>query len=392
MKKASVVFTVVAVVAAMLAASPASAIVSDASSLGNGNYKATYSDYSDLYWAPGTVPTVGGDQDGMTAGSNGLAIDLNSSTASFAYFATAAANAVAHGANTPGTLENRTIFNVSTIQSASSSQTFWTAGGQQLSGMLYNLTLIGASVSGNTITLDFGNDTKSSPLTGPGLGNLPAVNTGGVLQVYASPTTTFGSGSTAPDPLNSGTFTPNATPKTPAVWDATSQINHGTGTWGPAQWVAGSGATSDSYPGIVNGGSLWLSAELLPFSYVGETPGTSAPAADVLYEETINLTSGVVGSGTGYADVVGGSFYSDIYRDIAAPNGTLVDLSLGSIEYPVIDNPSTGDLSSFGSYSGSGFWPTTSQDPVDFDVLVPEPCTLSLLGFGLAGLFLRRRK
>jgi len=112
-------------------------------------------------------------------------------------------------------------------------------------------------------------------------------------------------------------------------------------------------------------GSLFLDTVAVP-GIVPSSPTTT------LFSSVSALTAPLSGTGTGYLDIVGGSFASMFAQDVYGIN---MDLLLKSdIEAP-----------------GNSGWPIISEDPVSGQI-VPEPGTIVLLGAGLlvAGISSRR--
>jgi hypothetical protein len=112
-----------------------------------------------------------------------------------------------------------------------------------------------------------------------------------------------------------------------------------------------------------NDGSLFL-----------QTVGASAtPGGPTLISNVSRLGTTFTGFGSGFLEILGGSFASAFSPDFWGPN---MDLKISSS----LNAP------------GVAGWPITSEDPVRGNI-VPEPGTLVLLGAGMIGLIgLKRRR
>jgi hypothetical protein len=140
---------------------------------------------------------------------------------------------------------------------------------------------------------------------------------------------------------------------------------------GPTAWTEGtivapdpSLTASDAFPTISDVAPFLVCVLApMPLGY-GVVPGTLS----------LEVITGVANSGLAFANIIGGwgagQFDTDVF-------GLGMDIRL---EFePIIGS---------GPIDG---WQTASDDPVQFSV-IPEPATLSLLGLGLAGLGLIRRR
>lgn len=347
----------VALVVLAAVASPGYALV-----LNQGPQSADFHDYSCLYDA------------------NGNAIGLSASTQ------------VVPGVWVPTTQPvkgdtQRSIIYVNQIQDVDSNVEFNSSSPTMITGILADLKIVNvtATVGGTQFVLDF------APIVAP-----KDPNFGGLLNIYE--TSTKVSEATFRDPNGAGTMF-SQLPTAAGAGVAIPALG------GPNAFTGG--LPPYNFPNITSG-SLLVDAELVALSSI---PGLSTNTAlgvipftvgEVL-RETIDAASGT-GFGYGYAHVedgngdytaVAGSLDSVIGRGTVPGSAGLADLALVfDLSSPIFDSTTGKWTASAGpGYSpGPGYWPERSFDPVTFDVLIPEPMTISLLGFGVAGLFLRRRK
>jgi len=357
MRKAFVVLTVLGALAAL--APPVGATLTDVNQLGAGTWQAKYSDYSDLYAPPAKGSTV------WTPEPFAVSPPILGS-------------------------EDRAIFYTTSIQPVSGPPAAWLPGtppaGQQLTGIFYNLSLAFAVSSGSTLNLYFTQSSRN-PLPGTPAGY------GGVIEVYVSPT------STTPNfTANPGSVSPLSLP---VGGKLASTVNAAIpAAWGPSYWVQGSGGASrDTYTGATTG-TLWLSGTFVDWKTLALVdPVTAAnlayvdsldPGLDPVFSETLDLGTGT-GSGTGDIHLLGGSFFSSVTKGNVGL-GPNVDMTLLSdVAFPTQLFTPTKLFPSTGNYTGVGWWPVDSQDPVNFNI-IPEPATMTLFGLGLVGIGAIRRR
>ncbi|MDP3296871.1 MAG: PEP-CTERM sorting domain-containing protein [Thermodesulfovibrionia bacterium] len=150
--------------------------------------------------------------------------------------------------------------------------------------------------------------------------------------------------------------------------------------------VAGNGAFGTFGTQIISAPSavLWLNTVF--------SPGTLA-YYDAQYQagelELVTYSNSVTGSAEAYLDIIGGtgaSLFETGVFPIAFPFGPdRADLKA------ISDLTADGRFLPFVGWRWNGDWTTTSQDPIT-GVGVPEPATVILVGAGLLGLGIFRRK
>ena len=227
-----------------------------------------------------------------------------------------------------------------------------------LCGLLYDITLIN-SVTGpapspaNTWTLDFA----------PGGRYADAASGGGTQGTWLD--TVVGDGGLL-------ATTANGYGGILVIYDQFPiNTDFSAGGLGPWAWTEGTTATGDAalptadgFPTIADV-TPWLIAVLAPEpSVYGFTAGT------VMHEYITGMTN----SGLGFANIIGGSAASLFDTDVF---GAGLDIRL---EW----DPILG----LGPVDG---WQLSSDDPVQFSI-IPEPATMTLLGIGIAGLGLLRKR
>jgi len=217
--------------------------------------------------------------------------------------------------------------------------TLWADGdnGEQLSGILYGIQDIKVTIAadGSTGTID------SAGVTATG----------------------FDTG------INIKVFLDSVTPYNPGP--------------GPLARIGQSG-----YPTITDG-TLFLSAHFVP----GVTGPTDDPTT--LIREILTGNAPFVSTGTGFANVDGGSFATQFDTNSLTTNqGTTADLQI-NFRANALGSPGTPTAAQVCGPAGAATcWTTASDDPIRASI-IPQPMTLTLLGAALMALagfgWLRKR-
>jgi hypothetical protein len=157
----------------------------------------------------------------------------------------------------------------------------------------------------------------------------------------------------------------------PGAWETPSDGGH------VVTPISGVMTDTDLFPGITDQGSVWLVAVLTPLPASAYNFPVGAPAGTVLVEKNFNVDAGGSGGaeGVAFANIIGGSAAAMFLMDFFGPGRDI------RLDFDI-------DFDADGTIDG---WQVQSDDPVQF-ATIPEPATLSLFGFGLAGLGLWRKR